>query len=412
MLAKLKNIGPASLVAAAFIGPGTVTLCSIAGYSFGYALLWALGFSIIATIILQEMAGRLGIVSGKGLGEALRSELKNPILKLFSIFIVIAAIGIGNAAYQAGNIGGAILGMETVAKPLTLSLGSIELNIWSLLIGFLAFALLFIGKYKWLEKVLIGLVLLMSFLFVITAILSDINWPALFRGLFVPSQPDGSWLTIIGLIGTTVVPYNLFLHASAASERWKNGSEKEIKAARFDTIVSILLGGLVSLAIVIAAAAAQSAGSGEISNAADLAVSLEPLLGSWSKYFVSFGLFAAGLTSSITAPLAAAYAIGGLLGWKKNIRSSKNRAVWITILFLGILFSSIGFKPIAVIKFAQFANGLLLPVIAAFLLYIMNKSGVLGKYKNKPWQNILGLLIVALAFGLGLKSVLSVLGVI
>ena len=109
-----KNIGPGPLVAAAFIGPGTVTLCTMAGVNFGYALLWAMGLSVVATIILQEMSARLGIIAQKGLADVIRSEINNPVLKYVSIVLILSAIVIGNAAYEAGNISGGVLGLEAV----------------------------------------------------------------------------------------------------------------------------------------------------------------------------------------------------------------------------------------------------------------------------------------------------------
>ena len=110
-------LGPGVLVSAAFIGPGTVTVCTLAGVNFQYALLWALLLSIISCIILQEMAARLGIISQKGLSECIRDEIKNPILRSLSIILIFAAIVIGNAAYEAGNISGAVLGITSIVSP-------------------------------------------------------------------------------------------------------------------------------------------------------------------------------------------------------------------------------------------------------------------------------------------------------
>ena len=142
----LKNIGPGPLVAAAFIGPGTVTLCTLAGVNFGYALLWAMVLSIVATIVLQEMAARLGIVSQKGLSEVIRSEIKHPLVRGFAILLILSAIVIGNAAYEAGNISGGALGMQTLFGNPFLELGSFKLNIMSLIIGLVAFGLLYVGN--------------------------------------------------------------------------------------------------------------------------------------------------------------------------------------------------------------------------------------------------------------------------
>ncbi|MBJ2173041.1 Nramp family divalent metal transporter [Aureibaculum sp. A20] len=398
-----KNIGPGPLVAAAFIGPGTVTLCTIAGVHFGFALLWAMVLSIIATVTLQEMSARLGIITQKGLSEVIRTEIKNPIFRKIIIILVLSAIVIGNAAYEAGNISGSVLGLETVLKNHSLEIGSLHLNVFSLVIGLVAFLLLYVGNYKLLEKVLIALVTIMSIAFLITAILTKPDLSEIIKGIFIPKTPKGSLLTIVGLIGTTVVPYNLFLHASLVKEKW--GRQSDLKYARKDTIIAVVLGGLVSMCIIISAAAIQHE---EVNSAADLALGLEPLFGSYAKYFLAIGLFAAGITSTITAALAAAYVATGCLGWRTELKSPKFRAVWMFILFLGVLLSSLGIKPIEIIKFAQAANGMLLPVIAGFLLWIMNKKSVLGDFTNTKFQNGIGLIILAVTIFLGLKSIFKV----
>ncbi|MCF6346984.1 MAG: Nramp family divalent metal transporter [Flavobacteriaceae bacterium] len=403
MIKWFKNIGPGPLVAAAFIGPGTVTLCTIAGVNFGYALLWAMVLSVIATVVLQEMSARLGIVSQKGLSEIIRTEISNPVIRGLAILLILSAIVIGNAAYEAGNISGGVLGLETIIENPTLEIGGLSINLLSFSIGIIAFILLYIGNYKVLEKTLVSLVILMSIAFLITAIITKPNLSEIFKGVFVPKFPENSILTIIGLIGTTVVPYNLFLHASLAKEKWQHTDD--LKFARKDTIIAVVLGGIVSMCIIISAAAIQTQ---DINNAADLAKGLEPLFGSFAKYFLAIGLFAAGITSAITAPLAAAYVASGCLGWKSNLKSKKFRAVWIFILSLGVLFSSLGIKPIEIIKFAQVANGILLPIIAGFLLWIMNKKSVLGDFKNTKLQNSIGFIILAITIFLGLKSIFKV----
>ncbi|KOY51037.1 Nramp family divalent metal transporter [Polaribacter dokdonensis] len=398
-----QNIGPGTLVAAAFIGPGTVTLCTTAGVNFGFNLLWAMLLSIIATIVLQEMAARLGIIAQKGLSEVIREEIKVPFLKQFITLLILSAIVIGNASYEAGNISGGILGLETILGEISYNIGELSINFLSIAIGIIAFVLLYIGNYKFLEKALVTLVILMSFSFVVTAIITQPNIGEVLNGLLVPKFPEKSLLTIIGLIGTTVVPYNLFLHASLVKERWSQ--KEDLKLAKKDTIVSIILGGLVSIAIIISAA---SIPSKDILNAADLAKGLAPLYGEFAKYFLALGLFAAGITSAITAPLAAAYVAKGCLGFKGGLQSKWFRLVWMIILFLGVLFSSIGIKPIEIIKFAQIANGMLLPIIAGILLWIMNKKNVLGIHVNSKTQNVFGFIILLVSIFLGAKGILKV----
>ncbi|MBT8279902.1 MAG: Nramp family divalent metal transporter [Bacteroidia bacterium] len=398
-----KNIGPGPLVAAAFIGPGTVTLCTLAGVGFGYALLWAMLLSIVATIVLQEMAARLGIISQKGLAEVIRNELKHPVVKTIAVVLMLSAIVVGNAAYEAGNISGGVLGLEAILGNQSIAVGAVNINLISIVLGIIAFILLYIGNYKVLEKALVGLVIIMSLAFLITAILTKPDLGQVFKGIFIPSFPENSILTIIGLIGTTVVPYNLFLHASLVKEKWQ--AKDDLKYARKDTVIAVVLGGIVSMCIIISAAAIQTQ---EINSAADLALGLEPLFGSYSKYFLAIGLFAAGITSAITAPLAAAYVASGCLGWKSNLKSKRFRFVWMLILGLGVVSASSGLKSIEIIKFAQVANGILLPVIAGFLLWIVNKSAVLGVYKNNNIQNLIGFVILAITIFLGLKSILKV----
>lgn len=403
----LKNIGPGPLVAAAFIGPGTVTVCTLAGVNFGYALLWAMLLSIVATIVLQEMSARLGVVSQKGLSEVLRQEIEHPVLKILAIVLIISAIVIGNAAYEAGNISGGALGLETLFGEQSVTFGGYQLKLLPMSIGLIAFVFLYIGSYKVLERFLVSLVVIMSLAFLCTAVITKPDLSAILKGLFIPKLNNESILTVIGLIGTTVVPYNLFLHASLAKTKWHKASD--LSFARKDTIIAVVLGGVVSMCIIISAA---SITNQDINNAVDLALGLEPLFGSYAKYFLAVGLFSAGITSAITAPLAAAYVACGCLGWSSDLKTARFKMVWMIILGLGVVFASIGFKSIEIIKFAQVANGLLLPIIAIFLLWMMNKTSILGSYKNSKLQNILGIIIVLIAVFLGVKGILSVFNLI
>lgn len=400
----LKNIGPGPLVAAAFIGPGTVTMCTLAGVNFGFALLWAMLFSIIITVVLQEMSARLGLITQQGLAEIIRSEIKQPLVRYAVISLMLLAIVVGNAAYQAGNIGGAVLGFETVFQIPSLKIFDVIINVSSVIIGIVAFVFLYLGNYKSIERVLVALVIFMSVSFLLTAALTRPDLSLLVKGMFNFEVPTGSLLIIVGLIGTTVVPYNLFLHAALVKEKWHKASD--LAFARKDTIVAVVLGGLVSMSIIVSAAAIPNK---TIENASDLALGLAPLYGDFSTYIISVGLFAAGITSAITAPLAAAYVATGCLGWSTNMKSKKFRAIWMLILGLGIAFASTGIKPIEIIKFAQVTNGLALPIVASILVWMMNKSEILGNYVNSKWQNLLSILMLLVALFLGLKSIFQVL---
>lgn len=384
---RLKNIGPGALVAAAFIGPGTVTTCTKSGASAGYTLLWAMLFSTIATIVFQEMASRLGIVTQKGLGENIRDRIKNPILKTIAIVIVIVAIFVGNCAYETGNLTGGILGIKAVMP-------SVSTAVIVVILSVLAVLLLWSGNYKRIEKFLTGLVILMSVVFLVTAIASKPDWGAVIKGLFVPSMGENDLMTIVGLIGTTVVPYNLFLHASSSSERWKSGNKEDVINARIDTVISIGLGGLVSMAIIVAASANLHGTGAEISNGADMALAVEPILGSWAKWFIAIGLLAAGFSSAITAPLAAAFATTGSLGMEKDMKSNKFRAIWLVVIVIGaVLAIGLGASPTELILVAQAANAIILPLIAFFVLYCVNSKSM-GEFKNGIFSNVLGIVII------------------
>jgi len=406
LIRRLRNLGPGLLVAAAFIGPGTVTTASVAGASTGYALIWALAFSIFAVIVLQEMSARLGLISREGLGEALRTTFDNPVLKIGAVILVVMAVAVGNAAFQAGNVTGAAIALE--------SLGIFSPQVWTIIVGVSAFALLASGAYKIVERVLVALVILMSVVFLVTAIVVRPDIGALLSGLFVPNIPSGALLTFTALIGTTVVPYNLFLQASSVQDKWPEDVPKEeaLAQSRFDTTFSIILGGLITAAILTTGAAAFSGTGTEISSAAQMAEQLEPLLGPAAKYFFAIGLLAAGLTSSVTAPLAGAYATSGALGWERDLSSWKFRAVWAAILIVGTVFAALGSNPVSLIVFAQAANGVLLPIIAIFLFIVANRSDLLGEFKNGVIANILGGVVVLFATALGLYTILKAFGVV
>jgi len=393
----IKDVGPGVLIAAAFIGPGTVTLCSIAGASFGYSLLWALLLSIIATIVLQEMSLRIGLITNMGLAEVIRVSIKNKFINRFLILLILCSILIGNAAYEAGNITGASLGIMAI-------INSETLNYIPLLIGFISFVILYIGDYKILERSLIFLVIVMSLSFLITAIMTKPKLSSLLNGLFIPKINSESLIVVLGLIGTTVVPYNLFLHSSLVKEKWNDISK--LKIARIESFISIVIGGIVSMAIIITAA---SVSNDNVKSVIDLAKGLEPLYGKFAIYFLGIGLFASGITSSITAPLAAAYVAKSCFGWKGSLKSLNFRLVWFFILLIGVVVSLLKLNPIEVIKFAQFSNSLLLPIIAILLFWLINNKSVFQNSYSYKLQNILVTIIILITILLGAKGIMNLL---
>ncbi|MFC7321475.1 Nramp family divalent metal transporter [Halobacillus campisalis] len=171
-----KNVGPGAFVAAAIVGPETVTTASNVGAQFGYALIWALIFSVIATMFLQEMVTRLGVITRKYLRTILREQFSHPVLKWLTMLLIISAIFIGSAAYDAGNIVGGAIGLSSIT--------GLSTRTMAIIIGLTAGVLLWIGKYKIIERVFVGLILTMTLSFVITAIVI---------------QPDMSAIVITGV---------------------------------------------------------------------------------------------------------------------------------------------------------------------------------------------------------------------
>ena len=400
MLKKLfRNFGPGPLIAAAFIGPGTVTLCTLAGVRFGMSLLWALLIAVLASIILQSMAVKIGIVGRKSIIQALKDEIRNPVIKYTVITLIFTTILIGNTAYEAGNISGAVLGLETLFGQIKVDLKYFSLNIHAVITGLLAGALLWIGNYRIIERCLIGLVIVMSMAFLFTAIATRPSLLSILSGLFNFKAPAGSLLTIIALVGTTIVPYNLFLHAELVKEKWTD--QADLKFALKDLIIALGMGGLISLSIVITASSIKVS---DINTVGDLALGLESVFGTFSRQFLAIGLFAAGITSAITAPLAAAYVVCGCFGLSTNLKSNHFKSIWLSIILFGIFLSATGLKLILIIQFAQITNGVLLPIISGLLLWMVNKSRLLGKFKNNNFQNAVGFIIIILSLFLSLRT--------
>lgn len=392
---RIKIIGPGAIITASFIGPGTVTTATRAGASFGYALLWAVLFSIITTIILQEMAARLGIISRKGLGEAIRDQFTNPILKFGSMWFVMIAIGVGCAAYMNGDLTGTSIGLATLTGWPVKAIGPV--------VGLIILYFGLRGSYKIVEVFMISLVGVMSIVFFITMFVAMPNVGEIFSGAFIPSIPDGSILLIIALIGTTVVPYNLFIHASTVQEKWSR--PEDLRDSRWDIYVSIGIGGLITAAVLITAAAVIR--GLDVTNVAELSLQLEPTLGTWAKAFTAIGIFAAGLSSAAATPLGAALTISSVMKWEGGMKNPKYKAVFAGTVIIGIVAFLFDFEPMDVILFAQALNGILLPGIAILLLVIMNNKKLLGKHANSLMSNILGILVAIVCTFLGLYSFIS-----
>lgn len=390
---KLVNILFWSVISAAFIGPGTVTTAASAGASFQYRLLWALTFSTIACLVLQEASARLTIVSGKNLGEAIRAQFAGGVSGIAAVVIVVGAIILGCAAYEAGNILGGVAGAALVT--------GWHRDVLTLICGAIAGLLLWFGSTQLVATILGVVVALMGLAFLSTAFMLAPPLPALLKGGLVPGFPPASGLLVMGLIGTTVVPYNLFLGSGIAAEG------QSLQDMRFGLGIAVILGGIISMAVLVVGASI----SGAFSFPA-LAHALQQNLGRGAELLFAFGLFAAGLSSAITAPLAAAITAKSLFAsqtstsWQPD--SLRYRSVWLGVLLAGIVFGLTGVRPEPAIILAQAFNGILLPLIAVFLFVVINHPKVVGQAGlNGFFANVVMAIVVFISIVLGAANILK-----
>jgi len=397
-----------SVIAAAFIGPGTITTAAAAGSGHRYALLWALAFSTFACLVLQEAAARLTIVSGRDLGQALRGLYGAGPQRLLLLALIVGAVVVGCAAYEAGNILGAAVGLR-LAFGLSSPIATIAL-------GTVAALLLWTQRPHQVARWLGLSVGLMGVLFVAVAIALKPDVMAVLRGLTVPAMPIGSGILVLGLVGTTVVPYNLFLGSGIATGQ-------RLGEMRFGLTVAVLLGGAISAAVMVVGSTVAMPFSLDA-----LAAVLATRLGGWAAIVFAGGLAAAGLSSAITAPLAAAVtarslsAAGGesygggtprvweAPGW--DDRGWRFRAVWSSVLLVGVGFGLADVRPVPVIVLAQALNGVLLPLATAFLLLAINDRSQVGvEGLNGRLSNGAMVLVLFVTLQLGGANVVRALAV-
>jgi len=389
---RLLNLLFWSVIAAAFIGPGTVTTAARAGSDFGFALAWALLFSTIACLVLQEASGRITVLTGKELGDALRERFAGSGWARWVPAVLAAGVVLGCAAYEAGNLLGGVAGLRLVAD--------VAPSGATIFCGVVAAALLATGNTRWIARSLGALVAIMGVAFLVTAIRLEPDLGALMTGLLVPRIPSGSVVLVLGLVGTTVVPYNLFLGSALARGHG-------LGEMRWGLAMAIGGGGLISLGVLIVGSAL--GGGLEYER---LAAVLAGRLGGVAEWSLAVGLFGAGLTSAVTAPLAGAIAARTLLGDGRSERWSENgwrfRGLWIGILTVGVVFGATGVKPIPVIILAQAFNGLVLPLIAVFLWLTMNDRTLLGDNGiNTRTQNVVMGIVVIVCVTLGLRGLVA-----
>ncbi|WP_303814381.1 Nramp family divalent metal transporter [Acidaminococcus timonensis] len=394
---KLGALGPGFLIVGSFIGPGTVTSSTKAGADYGFQLFWCIIFSVIAVIVMQGMAARLGIVTQMGLAENLVKDFEDrPVLRNLLCGLVAVAITIGGFAYMSGDLTGTAIGISALTGIST----RIIAPVWGLCILLL---LSFAGDaLKYLEKLLGACVIIMAVVFLVTMFVVKPDLSSLLAGC-VPNIPKGGLMTCLSLIGTTVVPYNMFLHAASAKRTWH--STDDLPLCRFGTNVPMIIGGIVTGAIMVTAATVMQ--GMPVRNAMDMSIQLEPTLGVYAKPFMAIGLVAAGVSSAVCTPMGVSYVLAGLFGWKTNRSDKRYTITNFLVLITGIVIAGAGFNPIALIMTAQGVNGIVLPVVVGVTIYLTARRKIMGEFANSALENILGAGIFIISLILGVSSVIS-----
>ncbi len=395
---RLLNVLFWSVVSAAFIGPGTVTTATKAGAYFQFDLLWALVFSTFACLLLQEASARITINSGMNLGQAIAKQFEGRSSKTLVLLLVVGAIIIGSAAYETGNILGSIAGLSLVFD--------IPQKILVLAIGTLAFLALSLTSIQSIARIMGGIVFFMGLAFFTTAIQLNPPITDIIKGSFVPVIPsaEGAGLLVLGIIGTTVVPYDLFLGSGVLNKK------QTISDMRFGLSVAVILGGVISMAIMTVGTIITTEFTYKT-----LAQALTHKIGPSAVYIFGFGMFAAGFSSAITAPLASAITAQNLFE-KKSKQKWKTQGLYFKMVYLGVLIVGLIFglaeiKPIPAIILAQALNGLILPFISVFLIYVINDPTLMGKENTNGWlSNILMAIVMWVTMIMGCISIIKAYG--
>ncbi len=400
-----------SVVAAAFIGPGTVTTATKAGVYFNFSLLWALLFSTFATLLLQEASARLTIRSGLNLGEAISKKFENKRGRTLVLLIIVIAIVLGCAAYEAGNILGSVAGLTLIFN--------IPAYYFVAGIGLLAVIVFALNSVHTIAKLMGFVVFLMGISFLYTSLSLKPDWGEVLAGSITPIIPDGSGATllVLGLVGTTVIPYDLFLGSGALDKK------QSIKEMRFGLSVAVILGGLISMSIMgvgngVTALMSESAKAEFLANLnfdndgyKILKEFLSVKIGSYAVYIFGFGMFAAGFSSAVTSPLASAITARSLFSNERNKDKWHPKKLYFKLVIVGVIATGLTFgflqiKPIPAIIVAQAFNGLILPLIAVFLIKVVNDPEIIGYDALNSWtSNILMGIVLWITMILGFTNI-------
>jgi NRAMP (natural resistance-associated macrophage protein)-like metal ion transporter len=377
----LAILGPGIITGSVDNDAGGITTYSVAGAIYGYKLLWTLIPAFIVLVIIQEMNARMGIVTGKGLADLIRENAGVKVT--FFIFVGLLLADIGNTTTEFAGVAGS---MEVFRVSKYISVPIVAFLVWVLVVK---------GNYKIAERIflLFSLSLLM---YVVSALMGEPDWKEVGNSIIRPRMDLDvkSVEVIIGIIGTTIAPWMQFYMQSSVIE--KGLKIRKYKYTLLDIIVGCVATVVVAFFIMVACASTLHVKGITINEAKDAAMALEPLAGELSGHVFAFGLFIASIFSATILPLATAFYVCEAFGFEAGIDKKWKEApefytLYTGIIILGALIILIPNAPlIAISLWSQIINGLLLPVVLICMILLVNNKKIMGKYVNKPYQNVIG----------------------
>ena len=390
----LAILGPGIITGSVDNDAGGITTYSVAGALYGYKLLWTLIPSFIVLLVIQEMNARMGIVTGKGLADLIRENAGVKIT--FFIFIGLLIADIGNTTTEFAGVAGS---MEVFGISKYISVPIVSIMIWILVVK---------GNYKIAERIFLifSISLLM---YVVSALMGKPNWPEIGKSIIHPQMDmnERSLEMIIGIIGTTIAPWMQFYMQSSVIE--KGLKIRQYKYILLDIVVGCLATVVVAFFIMVACASTLHVNNVVINEAKDAAMALKPLAGAISSQVFSFGLFIASIFSATILPLATAFYVCEAFGFEAGIDKKWKEApefyiLYTAIILIGAFIIMIPSAPlIAISLWSQIINGILLPVVLICMILLVNNKKIMGKYVNKPIQNIIGWVAIVILVGLSVS---------
>lgn len=380
LLAFFAIFGPGFITANVDNDPGGILTYSQAGAKFGYSLLWTLIPITIALIIVQEMAARMGAVTGKGLSDLIREEFG--FRWTFFTMFILGLADFGNIMSEFAGVASG-MGLFGVTKYIAVPIGAAV--VWITVVS---------GSYKLVERIMIGFSMI-YFTYVASALLAHPSWTTAIHDTIVPSVSKSSeyLVAVIGLIGTTITPWMQFYLQGSIVE--KGIGKKQFRLSRLDVILGCIITDVIAFFIVLACAATlYPAGIHNINDAAQAADALKPLAGQWAALLFAIGLVNASLLSAAILPLATAYNICEGLGFESGVNKKFSEApsfYWLYTLLIAFGAGVVLLPHIPLIKvilYSQVVNGILLPFLLIFMLILVNKKELMGEYKNSRTINI------------------------